>query len=340
MIAVFNSGDAVTELAARIRSLVSLPGVDAVVVDDGSSPADGLALLSALTADRDAPGDGDITLISRGDNAGVAFSRNEALREARGDFVWFVDHDDDWSREGLSALRRHAAGADIVVAGARFRWGPGPTQQRPVDGVPGLAAPRNVGSDEGARLLLAGRFQGFLWSKLFRRSILATDPFPLQRAHSDVVGVAHAVAAAHTIRLIPEIVYTYRRSPGSLTRSRAPEAAVLESAHDQVVATLVDRVSRSDLDAFTAWFLCLGAVKTAVRWAGAPSALAEAVAVASVRGRRLSLRSVARRSLPLLVVIVLLRTLPAILPGVIRAAFSALELGRAARARFAPGSAA
>ena len=72
----------------------TLTSLEVVVVDDGSS--DG-------TADRAraaAAGDSRVRVLSQ-PNGGPASARNHGIREARGEYVAFLDHDDHWSRRKL-----------------------------------------------------------------------------------------------------------------------------------------------------------------------------------------------------------------------------------------------
>ncbi|CAM5515824.1 glycosyltransferase family 2 protein [Leifsonia shinshuensis] len=327
IIGVRNPGAAVSGMTARLLEAVELPGVDAVVIDDGSTDGSSPVLVAAL---EDHP---RITLVRHDESAGIAARRNEALERAGGELIWFVDHDDDWSAAGLTTLMRHADGVDIVFARADFAWGPGPRDRRLVDGVAAWPASRMIPKRTGVRLLIDGSVHGFLWSKLFRRSALGSAPFPALVSQSDIVGVARAVAAARTIRVIPDVVYVYRRQPGSITRSRTPDVRALESAHDAVLDRLGSFATAAERDTFTARFLCLASVNTAVRWGVDRGVMRATVRAASARARSLELRAVAGESLPLAAAMTLLRVAPPLLPLALRTALAGLDAFRAVRSR-------
>ena len=69
---------------------------EVLVVDDGS--ADGTAAVAEAYAGRD----GRVRLLRQPRNAGVSAARNRGLREARGEFVAFLDSDDEWLPEMLA----------------------------------------------------------------------------------------------------------------------------------------------------------------------------------------------------------------------------------------------
>jgi O-antigen/teichoic acid export membrane protein len=316
-----NGADQAEALVARIRALAAAPGLDVIVVDDGSTDGTSKAL---AVLDRDV----DVLLLRNPESLGVALSRNRALRHAGGEYIWFVDHDDEWDVSGVNTLRGHAGGADIVVGRAEFRWGPGATERRTIDG-------RNVGSEvdgrEAGRMLLTGELHGFLWSKLIRRKTLGDAPFPDQRSQSDVVGVATAVANAVTVRFIPELVYTYLRLPGSLTRVREPSSAALRSAHDRVVEAVGHTANGSTAAYFTAWFYCLALVKTAVRWRVTKDARKSALTEAATAARHLSPIRLARHSASIAIAIAVLRIRPSLLAGIVALGFSLLDIYRELR---------
>lgn len=325
IIGVRNGRDAAPLLASRLREAARRPGVEAVVIDDGSVDGTGDILADALGDET------SITLIRHEESAGIAARRNEALRSARGEWIWFVDHDDDWSADGLATLLANAGDADIVFARADFDWGSG--ERRLIDGVGEWSTARTISSASAAQLVIGGTVHGFLWSKLFRRAVLGDDPFPLLVSQSDVVGVARAVAAAGTIRVIPDVVYLYRRQPGSITRSRTPDIGALKRAHDAVLGQLGHSVDPAQRDVFTARFLCLAAVKTAVRWGVEGAAMRETCRSAQRWARPLSTMAVLRRSPSLGGVVVVLKTVPSLLPLALRSALAALDSIRSLRAR-------
>ena len=104
-------------LQETIQSMLAQEGVGAmeiIVVDDGST--DGTANIARAF--------GDPVRVVEQRNAGVSTARNHGLREARGDFIALVDHDDYWLptklANQLTAFQVHPE-VDVVFSDFR-RW--------------------------------------------------------------------------------------------------------------------------------------------------------------------------------------------------------------------------
>lgn len=220
-----------TFLAAALDRLLAQthPAVEIVVVDDAST--DGTAQIGrgyAARHDR-------VVFLAQATNTGVAAAREGGVRQATGDYVWFVDADDDWSDDAVAVMLDSAlrSGADVVCASARY-VSPGGAE-RPVGKSSTAEATTGVAAFEE---FLHGRITGHLWNKLFTRSVLAAVDFTRSRHHSDQAMVAQALAAAHTVAFVDSVVYRYVLRTGSIIRSGSPRAESLAT-----VATVVRDVA-------------------------------------------------------------------------------------------------
>ena len=199
-----------SHVEAAVTSLAALDYAPAefLLVDDGSTDATA-SLLEQLSAQHPA-----MRVLRTRENAGVASARNRAMTEAVGEYLWFVDPDDRWDAGILRALVAGLdSGADIVVTGAEVADASG-TVLRTIDEV---TATEHLDGAAALETLLRGELSGYLWNKLFRRSLTAT--FPLQRSLSDLPFVAAAIASARAVRRIPGVHYTYVQREGSITRA-------------------------------------------------------------------------------------------------------------------------
>ncbi|MDR6904773.1 glycosyltransferase involved in cell wall biosynthesis [Agromyces sp. 3263] len=247
-------------LETALRRLVEQthPSFEVVVIDDASTDATG-------TIGREFAGSHPrVRYLQQSLNEGVAAARERGVREARGEFVWFVDADDDWPADALATLvaaaRRHRA--DVVCAGAEYLLVDG--TRKPVGA---LGAPRELGARSAFLGFLRGDLTGHLWNKLFRRDLLGTIDFTRSRQHSDQAMVAQAIAHAGVVALIDVDVYTYKLRQGSIIRSgsrRAESLATVSSVVRATAASLDPALLESpDFRYYTARFDVLSRMKDA-----------------------------------------------------------------------------
>ena len=205
--------DAVERLVAQSTRMAdgSEASFEIVIVDDGSTDA------SVQIATDLAHRFPQVHAFALSHNSGVAAAREFAAGKCTGEFVWFIDDDDEWADDAVVTLLNNAreTGADVVVAGARYVYPTGAPDRVVGDG----SLSGTVTADAAFRLFLGGRISGHLWNKLFRRESLSTIEFTRAQVHSDQAMVAQLLAAARRVALIGDVVYRYRVRPGSIVRS-------------------------------------------------------------------------------------------------------------------------
>ena len=109
VIPVYNRGEAVRDTLDSVLQQTWAP-LEILVVDDGST--DG-------SADWIEAHYGEVVRVIRQANGGVARARNRGWREARGEFIAFLDHDDQFRADKLEVLKPFIEGeCDVVVS----RW--------------------------------------------------------------------------------------------------------------------------------------------------------------------------------------------------------------------------
>ena len=84
------------------------PDWEWIVVNDGGRDADIRAALTALSE-----AEPRVRFIDRSEQRGIVAATNAGLKEARGEFVCFLDHDDELHPEALRSVRQHSRGDDV-----------------------------------------------------------------------------------------------------------------------------------------------------------------------------------------------------------------------------------
>ncbi|WP_220292781.1 polysaccharide pyruvyl transferase family protein [Microbacterium trichothecenolyticum] len=219
---VHNAGHAIASAFDQLDRL-DYPNLEFIFIDDASS--DDTAALLAAYVDRESRAE----LVTLANNRGPAGARNLGLSRARGQYVWFVDWDDAWRpmilREMVHAAER--ASAEIVVCGASWRSSAG----RDFGRTDGLSRDAVYSGKQCVDLILMGRIEGYLWNKLFRRSLLGDSPFPDMRTQEDLCAVAHVLPRAERVAFIGEILYHHVVRAGSVTNTRNPPLDNLRVAY-------------------------------------------------------------------------------------------------------------
>jgi CDP-glycerol glycerophosphotransferase len=191
--------------------------VEVIAVDDASPDGCG-----ALLDDR-AAADPRLHVIHRAVNGGPGAARNAGLARASGEYVWFVDADDELAGDALAAVTAALAGRPDVLlvawdavyrgpAGGRAAAGPAAAEAT----VPGpgrdvlTRVPAAGGTLAGQPELIELSMTS--WSKLLRREFLAKLGVGFGPGiHEDVIVTCAALLAAESVGAVTRPCYRYRR---------------------------------------------------------------------------------------------------------------------------------
>lgn len=196
IIPAFNAASFIADcLASVVR-----PGVEVIVVDDGSTDGTGDIVETDFPAVR----------VIRQPNQGVSAARNAGIRSATGDFLAFVDADDRlspdavWDGPGLADIViMRSFGADAE----RYPW-----KDLFQDGQTCTAG------EIGEKAYVRGSVCGCL----FNRKYLVDNGLYFNESLSiaeDTVFFANALSARGTVRFRDVRFYEISERPGSVTRS-------------------------------------------------------------------------------------------------------------------------
>ena len=188
-----------------------------LLVDDGCTDGSG-AICDALAA-----ADSRVRALHQPQNAGVSEARNRGLREARGEYVAFLDADDTFEPQTLEILwnLRAQAGADTAACAHRNLYPGGDTSVE-------LVLPAGVYDRQGilegiVYPLLGDRltqpvFNGFIWRYLFSARILRDAAITFEGAYlEDEIFLMEYFCNAQKLAVTEEPLYRYLLNPASAT---------------------------------------------------------------------------------------------------------------------------
>jgi hypothetical protein len=185
----------------------TLRDLEVVVVDDGSTDDTPRVLARA------AEDDPRIRLLRCGRSGGVSAARNRGVREARGEWVAFLDDDDDWAPEKL-ARQLAVADADpavgLVYCPYRYRYPDG----REI--VLGTYDPRTPPGPQ--REIFGNNFLGVPAVLVRRTLLLDLGGFDPELPLLEDWDLWIRLSAETTFGWVPEPLVTVHVTPGSLSR--------------------------------------------------------------------------------------------------------------------------
>ena len=215
IIPVFNSEQYLNE-CIESAAMQSLDDIEIICVDDGSKDGSKGIILKKAESDK------RIRYIYQ-NNSGAAEARNNGIRNAKGEFVFFLDSDDFLpSADTLQKLYSAAKVNDAKMCGgslARFNGqnyctSYSDTQKKYIFTESGRINYYDYQFDLG--------FQRFIYDRLFL--IDHGIYFPRYKNFEDPVFMVKAGHLAQVISAIPDTVYVYRDTPNSASKCISQEA--------------------------------------------------------------------------------------------------------------------
>ena len=208
--------------------------LEVIAVDD-ASPDGSAAILAARHDPR-------LRVIRTEKAVGPGRARELGVKEATGEYVWFVDGDDELAEGALAAVAEALARLrpDLLIVDFESLYPDGTTSPSGADlGGPQL---RTLAEDPGLLQLTMT-----VWSKVFRRDFLCGLGVPFGPGiHEDVPVSAAALLAATSIGVLDRVCYRYRRArPGSFMAATSDRHFDIFPSYDRIFSLLAERAVAS-----------------------------------------------------------------------------------------------
>lgn len=189
--------------------------VEVIAVDDRSPDHCG-EIMDAYAA-----ADARVKVLHLPENVGLGEARNAGLREATGEYVWFVDSD-DWIAEGclesIIAKLRTARPDVLFVDYARTYWN-GKVQRNTLDHLFRDPPPPETFTLAERTSVMYNMMT--IWNRIVRRQFLLDLGLTFGRGYYEDVRVTYPILmVAERISMLDQVCYYYRqRRRGAITRS-------------------------------------------------------------------------------------------------------------------------
>lgn len=211
------------------------PDLEVVAVDDHSPDSCGAVL------DQYAAADPRVRVLHLAENVGLGRARNAGLDVASGEYVWFVDGDDEVTPGAMGAVvtRLRELRPDVLLVDHLLSFPDGQTATDPsTRQLYDASAPAVASLDDRPELF---SLQHTAWNKIVRREFLERIGLRFFPGWYEDYPFSHPVLmAAERIAVLPRVCYLYRqRDGGAITRTVSARHSEAFDQYDRLFA-LVD----------------------------------------------------------------------------------------------------
>lgn len=147
-------------------------------------------------------------------NRGIAFTRNEGLKHARGEYMTFIDSDDFWSDDYIQVISTQLQeDYDIIEYGVnRFI-----IDKETIITTTIIHHINFTGENKLERIFRLSRW--FTFSRVYKKSLWHNIQFPSGRRYEDAAIIPIIYMKANKIKTLKNALIYYRDNPGSIVNN-------------------------------------------------------------------------------------------------------------------------
>lgn len=180
-----------------------------IIINDGSTDNTDERILETITKYKNK----NISYLLQ-DNHGIAFTRNEGVKHASGEYITFIDSDDFWSDDYIEVISTPLQeGYDIIEYGVnRFIIEKGEIVTTVK--IHHLNLP---GDDKLERVFRLSRW--FTFSRVYKKGLWENIKFPTGRRYEDIAIIPVIYMKANSIKTLENALIYYRDNPASIVNN-------------------------------------------------------------------------------------------------------------------------
>lgn len=226
----------------------SYNNIECIIVDD-ATPDDSISKCEKFVANYQGPI--RFVIIHHSINRGLSAARNTGTKEASGDYVYYLDSDDDITPDCIEKLLFFVKEDETIqmVQGNYLMVTDGNVK-------PGKSVSCEILNNDDAReqFLIHRRLNEFVWNKLFKRSFIVDNNLYNKEGiiNEDLLWIFSIIKTLKRAVLCKDITYYYRIRKGSIATSTncKKQGYSYSIIYEEILHNLTEGKEKAELNGF------------------------------------------------------------------------------------------
>ncbi|NAZ54544.1 glycosyltransferase [Vibrio toranzoniae] len=181
----------------------------------------------------------DFRVVELEENGGLANARNVGLKYATGEYVLFIDSDDEIEPGLLSTLKKISNNSDVVIFNHYREWVSGRRRQNMMTPLLEEMEKSPILKGDIQRKISIFSNLNVAWNKIYKRSFLIDNNLKFDDGYyEDITFNYKVITLSDQISVTPYLGYKYRQRVGSILNSRSDKHKDLTLQYDRLYGFL------------------------------------------------------------------------------------------------------